>query len=212
MKIAFLHTLDANIKLFNPYIEAYLPGILVHHYVDESLLKNAMSHGVESVREDVSQAVKKLIENGFNTIICSCSTIGALAEEVNVSSDICVLRVDRPMAEATVGYSKVLILAAVESTFEPSIHLLQQVNKAMDLVIDTELVEGAWAYYAAGNTEGYIKSIKDYLMALPPRFSNEYDVILLAQASMAPALSDIKKESRLPIYSSPELCLQYLQA
>jgi len=213
MKIAFLHTLEANVSLFNPYIAAYLPGVPVHHCVQEHLLKGAMLHGTESVREDVNQAVKALVQQGFDTIICSCSTIGGLAEEVTVSSGISVLRVDRPMAEATLGYSKILLLAAVESTFEPSMRLLREVNKAIDLTVDTTLIEGAWQYYSIGDTEGYIKSIAEYLMTLKSSsICDEYDVILLAQASMAPALRYIKKSSQPPIYSSPELCLQYLQS
>ncbi|WP_022942304.1 hypothetical protein [Psychromonas hadalis] len=76
MKVAFLHTLNANIDLFTPYIDRYLPNIEIQHFVSEDLLKNAMQFGVEHVRQDVNKVINDIAKHKADIIICSCSTIG----------------------------------------------------------------------------------------------------------------------------------------
>ena len=209
MKIAFLYTLEANKVLFHPYIDQYLAdkSVTISHHVNEQLLKQAMADGLTSnVVNLVQREVQEIALTGADIIICTCSTIGDAAEQ---TMDITarVIRVDRPMAENAVLNSSIHVLAALESTIEPTLKLLEQCAKLLKQspAITCEVIPGAWKYYAAGDTVSYAKAIAKHIE------HNDFpgDSIILAQASMAPAIQYIEQGS-VPILSSPALCCQYL--
>ena len=209
MKIAFLYTLEANKILFRPYIAQYLAdnSVTISHYVNEQLLKQAMADGLTPyVISQVQQEIQKIAKTGADIIICTCSTIGDAAEQTaNLTAR--VIRVDRPMAERAVQNSKVHVLAALESTIEPTLELLQQcakqLNQSPEIAFD--VIPGAWQYYADGDAVSYVKTIANHIE------HNEFsgDTIVLAQASMAPAVEYVQHRPTT-ILSSPTLCCQYL--
>ncbi|MGF1874464.1 hypothetical protein L4D77_03910 [Photobacterium frigidiphilum] len=226
MNICFLYTLQANEVLFKPYIDKYLKElpVTISHHTNERLLQNAMEDGLtEQVANDVQQTITEIAksntESNVDIIICTCSTIGDLAEKTpNISAKI--IRVDRPMAEAAVQHDNILVLAALSSTLKPTVELLHSVNtegktsKHLDQpttkpknlpFIQTELVPKAWPYYFAGNTEMYARIIAAHINAV----KTKPDIVVLAQASMAPAVQYCN-ESSFEILTSPELCLRYL--
>ncbi|MDX1304383.1 hypothetical protein [Photobacterium sp.] len=211
MKIAFLHTLSSNINLFKPYINQYLSNtdrsftVEVNHHLHEELLKEAMTTGITpELRNNVIRSIETIAKQGVDVIVCTCSTIGAMAEETQING--CrILRVDRPMAEATVQYQRVLVLAAVASTLDPSLNLLEQVRGSHSTHIDSALVPDAWAFYFAEDYENYARTIARYISTIEAK----YDVIMLAQASMTPAVAYCQPSSA-SILTSPETCLQYL--
>jgi len=222
MNIAFLHTLKANEVLFKQYIDKYLKDlpVTVSHFTNERLLQNAIKDGLtEQVATDVQQSITEIAAGNADIIICTCSTIGYLAEKTpNISTQ--VIRVDRPMAEAAIQHNTILVLAALSSTLTPTVELLHSVNTAIKTdnhpdqaitqrkklpVIHTELVPKAWPYYAAGNTEMYARTIAAHINAI----TTKPDIVLLAQASMAPAALYCH-ENTFEILTSPEMCLSYL--
>ncbi|MCQ1059705.1 hypothetical protein LRP52_27220 [Photobacterium sp. ZSDE20] len=209
MKIAFLYTLDANKALFRPYIERYLANntATITHHVNEQLLSKAMEAGLtHTVTKLVQQAIRDIEAEGADIIICTCSTIGDAAEQTpNINSR--VIRVDRPMAEQAVSARKVHVLAALESTIEPTLTLLKQCGQQQGTSPDISyaVIPNAWPHYANGDADSYAKVIAKYV----ERESNRYDNIVLAQASMAPAIAYINKPPA-PVLSSPELCCQYI--
>ncbi|EAS45198.1 hypothetical protein C9J48_09120 [Photobacterium profundum] len=222
MNICFLYTLKANEALFKPYIDRYLkdPSVTISHHTNERLLQNAMEDGLtEQVTNDVQQTITEIAESNVDIIICTCSTIGDLAEKTpNVSAK--VIRVDRPMAEAAIQHDNILVLAALSSTLTPTVELLHSVNTEVETskhldqptaqrkkqpFIQTELVPKAWPYYFAGNTEMYARTIAAHINAVKTKPT----VIVLAQTSMAPAIQYCN-ESSFEILTSPELCLRYL--
>lgn len=218
MNIAFLYTLKANQALFKPYIDKYLQGfpVTVSHHCNEGLLQNAMENGLtEQVVNDVQQSITEIAASNAEIIVCTCSTIANLAEKTpNISAK--VIRVDRPMAEAAIQYNNILVLAALPSTLTPTVELLRSVNSEIETdnhpgqdkkqpSIRTELVAKAWPYYVAGNREMYARTIAAHINAI----QSKPDVVLLAQASMAPAALYCNKNT-FEILTSPEMCLSYL--
>ena len=209
MKIAFLYTLEANKKLFRPYIAQYLAikNVTISHHVNEQLLKQAMTDGLTpDVINHVQQEIQNIAKTGADIIICTCSTIGDAAEQTaNITAR--VIRVDRPMAEQAVLDSKIHVLAALESTIEPTLELLQQCAKQLKQSpeITYTVIPGAWQYYADSDTVSYAKAIAKYI----ERNEISDDTIVLAQASMATAVEYIQHWPT-PVLSSPTLCCQYL--
>lgn len=218
MNIAFLYTLKANQALFKPYIDKYLKNlpVTVSHHTNEGLLQNAMKDGLTAqVTNDVQQAITEIAANNADIIICTCSTIGDLAEKTpNIASK--VLRVDRQMAEAALQHNNILVLAALASTLTPTVELLHAINSEITTdkhpdqtlpqpVIATQLISAAWPYHTAGDTEMYARTIAAHINTL----TTKADIVLLAQASMAPAIQYCNKTS-FAILTSPEMCLGYL--
>ena len=132
-------------------------------------------------------------------MLCTCSTIGGVAEAAAARSGVPVLRVDRPMAaEAVAAGSRVVVLAALESTLAPTVALVEEEADRAGRPVDvrTVLVEGAWARFEADDTAGYVRRVADAADAVTGA-----DVIVLAQASMAPA--GPLTTARVPVLSSP---------
>src|SRR3954471_19002067 len=111
------------------------------------------------------------------------------------------MRIDRPIAEQAVASGRrILVLAALRSTLAPTVALLQQVAASTQRspTIVEVLNESAWQLFAAGEQHAYAEAIARTIenSALPA------DVVLLAQASMAPA-SELVRDLGIVVLSSP---------
>jgi hypothetical protein len=92
------------------------------------------------------------------------------------------------------------VAATVSTTLEPTLELLSQAAAEAGAEVDLRPVvyDGARDKLMAGDTENYVRIIADGLH----RTALESDVIVLAQASMAPAL-EACADIEVPILTSP---------
>lgn len=205
--IGFLHTAAVHVAVFDALVEELDPGARAVTVVDEALLDDARRCGVadDEVVAGVARAIDALIGGGATAILCTCSTIGGTAEIVGRRRDIDVVRVDRAMAERAVGIGgRILVLAALASTLEPTVSLLSEVAAARGAapVVEVRVVEGAWSRFEVGDQEGYRALVADAIA----RAGDEVDVVVLAQASMAGAADLV--EVGVPVLSSPRLAVE----
>ncbi|MET8532185.1 aspartate/glutamate racemase family protein [Streptomyces sp. NPDC005065] len=196
MTLALLHTSPVHVPVFEVLRDADHPGLALRHLVHEDLLARARDAGPDAVRGEVEALLAGAVAEGATAVLCTCSTIGGVAESVAESLGVPVLRVDRPMAAAAVTWDRVVILAAIDDTLPPTLALLAEEagNRCVD--IRTVLVDGAWARFRAGDRDGYL----DLVAAAADRVTDA-DVIVLAQASMADAAT--RTATRIPVLSSP---------
>lgn len=204
-KLAFLHTLRANVTVFEDLLRADGYDCEVAHSVDESVLKEILATGQVDggVTDRIREGIAKLKADGADLVVCTCSSIGAVAEEMNDSEAIEVQRIDRAMADEAVGIGDRIVLAAsLSTTLSPTRALLnssaQRLGKAIS--IKEVVISDAWDRYERGDHAGYIDEIAKALM-------EEFeagDVIVLAQASMAEAAL-LVSDCPIPILSSPSL-------
>lgn len=204
-KLAFLHTLDANIAVFNKSVEECGYDVEVAHRVNKSVLKDTMKlgHVDASIADRIRAEISELRDDGADVVVCTCSSIGAVAEEMNETETIEVQRIDRAMADRAVGIGDRIVLAAsLSSTLGPTRELLessaQRLGKSVS--IKEVVISSAWDRYVAGDITGYIEEVAK---AMTAQF-NEGDVIVLAQASMADAAL-LVSDSPIQILSSPKL-------
>jgi glutamate racemase len=201
--LAFLHTAAVHIATFDELARSLDSAIPVRHEVRETLLSDVRAAGVvtEAVRSAVADTVRALAREGAKVIVCTCSTIGGVAESVVVSARVSVMRIDRPMAELAVASEKrVLAMAALQSTLEPTLALLHQVAAAMkrEVSIEAVLCPEAWRRFEAGDSAGYARVIAQDI----ERCARPGDIVVLAQASMAPAEA-LVQHLGIPVLSSP---------
>ncbi|OYD71061.1 aspartate/glutamate racemase family protein [Rhodococcus sp. OK302] len=203
--IGFLHTSAVHVPTFDGLTHQTWPLLATIHVVDETLLTQARAEGPEATRTAVLARLNELNYHGADIVCCTCSTIGDIAEQAEI--DLPVFRVDRPMARRAVALGpRIGVVAALESTLKPTRDLIAQEAEAASIAISVELVVAghSWSLFEAGDMEGYIRVITESALALEGRV----DVIVLAQASMAPAERHLIGLS-VPILSSPRLAVEH---
>ncbi|MGX5187406.1 aspartate/glutamate racemase family protein [Streptomyces avermitilis] len=193
--LALLHTSPAHVPVFDALRDEGHPGLELTHFVAGELLARARAEGPEAVADEVRAALDRAVAAGAGAVLCTCSTIGAVAEAAG--ADVPVLRVDRPMAAAAVAAGpRIVVVATVESTLEPTVALVEEEAAGRPVDIRTLLVADAWARFEAGDTDGYVRAVAEAADTVA-----DADAIVLAQASMAPAQH--LTTTTVPVLSSP---------
>ncbi|NUK62415.1 aspartate/glutamate racemase family protein [Streptomyces lunaelactis] len=194
--LALLHTSPVHVPVFDALRDEDHPGLTLRHLVHEDLLARAGEDGPEAVAPAVAAVLAGAVAQGATVVLCTCSTIGAVAEASAADLGVPVLRVDRPMAAAAAERRRIVVVAAVVSTLEPTAALIRE--EAVDRIVElrTLLVEGAWERFEAGDRDGYLDAVAAAVDEV-----READVIVLAQASMADAAA--RTATAVPVLSSP---------
>ena len=200
-RIGFLHTGAANVDTFTRLLAEIDPDAIGAHVLDEALLDDARRLGVNDpgLAERVGARLREVAE-GSDAVLCTCSSIGAVAEAMSQSLGLPALRVDRPMAAAAVQTgARIGVVAAVESTLGPTRELLQQEARSQGRAVSlVEIVCGdAWSAFESGDLDAYL----DQIAACADRLAPSVDVVVLAQASMAPAADRCTTDR--PVLTSP---------
>ncbi|MET9778304.1 aspartate/glutamate racemase family protein [Streptomyces sp. NPDC006367] len=197
--LALLHTSPVHVPVFDALRDEAHPGLALRHHVDAGLLDRARREGPQAVGADVLAVLRRAVAEGARAVLCTCSTVGGVAEEAADGAGVPVLRVDRPMAAAAVAAGpRVVVLAALESTLAPTRALVEEEARRAGRPVEvrTLLVEGAWPCFEAGDTDRYAR-----LVAAEADRADDVDAIVLAQASMAPARR--LTTTRVPVLASP---------
>lgn len=201
--LAFLHTSPVHVPTFRALLADLAPEIPARHVVDESLLSDACSVGeaTPALRKRIKGTLLALEELGAVVVVCTCSTIGAVVEELNRSMSATMLRIDRPMAqEAVARGSRIVVAATLSTTLVPTRELIlsaaSQAHKQVE-IIDL-LCDTAWSYFEQGNQQAYLQEVARQVQSAAALG----DVIVLAQASMARA-SEFYADLLVPVLTSP---------
>jgi len=200
--LALLHTSPAHVPVFDALRDEDHQGLELRHFVDEDLLARARREGPEAVAGAVRDVLDAAVAEGARAVLCTCSTIGGVAETAGARVGVPVLRGDRPMAAAAVAAGpRVVVAATLESTLEPTVALVEEEGRCFGhpvglLEVRTLLVEDAWTRFEAGDTEGCARLVADAVDAVTGA-----DAIILAQGSMAPAQH--LTTTAIPVLSSP---------
>ncbi|MEO8155211.1 MAG: Asp/Glu/hydantoin racemase [Rhizobacter sp.] len=207
--IAFLHTSPAHVVTFGALMQTLAPDLRVSHSVREDLLADAQKEGIDSTPliARVREALAEVAATGAAVVVCTCSTLGAIAESTDTGGAFHSSRIDRAMADEAVRHGpKVLLVAALQSTLAPTAALLQSSADRLgtSIELDSLVVEGAWSHFQAGRHGDYI----DAIAAAVARAAVRADIIVLAQASMAPA-ADLLGQRGVIALTSPRLGVQH---
>lgn len=178
------------------------------HLVDESLLRDARQHGhdAKEVVARVHDAVRGAAAKGARVVICTCSTVGNAAESTPTHGQFTAMRIDRAMADAAARCGpRVLVVAALQSTLAPTAALVHDSARRLQLPIEVSehAIPGAWEQFERGDMAAYYGEISRAVRKLLPG----PNVVVLAQASMAPAAAQLQS-CTVPVLSSPELGLR----
>ena len=201
--LSFLHTSPVHIQTFRTLLDELAPDIPTRHVVDESLLDEACATGkvTPALRQRVKETVLAMVDLGARVLLCTCSTIGAVVEELNGQMSAVMLRIDRPMAEEAVARGpRIIVAATLATTLIPTRELISSVAGAArkEVQVMDLLCEEAWNHFERGDQVAYLQEVADQLQ----RAAALGDVIVLAQASMARA-SEFYADLPVPVLTSP---------
>lgn len=194
--ITFLHTAGINVKRFEDLVRKYNTDIEIKHFVNEDLLRFALTHN-RANSEEFRAEVQKIKNEPAGMIVCTCSSYGDECDRLEG-----IERIDKPVAEYLVSnYQNIGLAYTAKSTVASSLNLLTQVAESLHKSIS--IIEydctGCWKYLEQGDTDRYEKEIAAIIEQKP----SPAEVIFLAQASMENArhhLHSFDKE----VLSSPE--------
>lgn len=198
--LVFVHTAPALAEVFDGLLAECAPDIPARHVMRPELLEDALAAGA------LTKAALLEAAEGARLVLCTCSTVGPGAEDAARESAVPILRVDRPMAEEAVrAGSRVTVAATLATTLGPTADLIARAARAAgrSVEIETVVFEGARAAFVAGDAEAYEQSVADGLR----QAAQAADAIVLAQASMTPALAHCA-DLDIPLLSSPRSGLE----
>lgn len=191
--------------------------------VDAGLLERARAgEPADSLARDLRTAVADLASAGASVVVCTCSTLGPLAERIGRDGPVPVLRVDRPMADRAVRTPpdrlgepvRVLVVIALGSTLGSTTDLLVECATTAGRAVDLAVLrcDSAWPLFEAGHPEAFVESVADAVRTAvaPPGEGQRAraDVVVLAQASMA-AAADRLAGLGVPVLASPRAAVRH---
>jgi Asp/Glu/hydantoin racemase len=211
-KLGLVHTSATLVPVFAQLCKEKLPNVEVFNIADDSLVKGIIASG--SLTAQISRRVASYLESaelaGADYIMVTCSSIGPAVEAAAKFIAVPVLRVDQPMADKAVQTGKRIgVIATLRTTLEPTADLIsRRAQKAgKQIEVTSKLCEGAFDALMSGDAATHDAKVTSALKAL----SQQVDVIVLAQASMARVVDGLApKDKRVPILASPGLAVDYL--
>src|SRR6185436_8033647 len=140
--LTFLHTAESNVTAVSTLMSELAPDIPIRHHLAAELLAEAVKAG--TVTDAVAAGVRARLADaaaGAAVVVCTCSTIGAVAEAANGTLPAPVQRIDRAMAEAAVAKGRrILVAACVASTVGPTSDLIAKVAREAGRPADIRVV------------------------------------------------------------------------
>ncbi|MEN6562262.1 MAG: aspartate/glutamate racemase family protein [Christensenella sp.] len=143
-------------------------------------------------------------------IVCTCSSIGDVADACAATSEIPILRIDYPLVSKALETSdRIAVLATLRSTLLPTTSLLERVARENGRKIQVEsiLINGAMDAMRAGKMDQAVALVLD--VALDAQKRN--GVLMMAQASFDLMRGSIQPKLSVPMLVSPPLCAEYIR-
>ena len=208
-KLAILHTTLATTTTIPAMIrELYPDEFDIVNVLDDSLLNDIKCSGrmSASVIERFIQYACIAKNNGSDALLLACSSLGKAADIARELLDIPLYKIDEPMADQAVeSGNNILVLGTVKSTLEPTSDLIRSKRKSQEQSVTCILIPDVFELYEI-DRERHDQKIAEVIQ----EHWNTYDVIVLAQASMANAIQYIT-QGREKIVTSLPLGLKQLQ-
>ena len=209
-----IHTVASLVATFNGLMGELMPGVPVFHLVDESLLTVTRREGritPQTMRRLLGHAAA-MQDLGVAALLVTCSSVGPAAEAVRPFLEIPVVRVDEAMAEEAVrAGSRIGVIATLRSTLEPTRELIDRTSATLGTrnSVLASLCDGAFEAASRGDTEKHDDLVADGIA----RLAGQVDVLVLAQASMARALTRLGADApSIPVLTSPRSAVQRLRS
>lgn len=209
-RLGLVHTVSKLAPTFAELAGELLPGVEAVVIADELLLKRTVRDGAvdDLTRDRLRGHIAALADFGVDAVLVTCSSVGAVVDDLARQADVPVLRVDRAMAEHAVALGSTIgVLATLPTTLVPTTELVEATAReaGRPVTVVSRLCEGAFAALDRGDGARHDAIIAEEL----DRLAAEVDVVVLAQASMA-RIAAARPAGGTRVLSSPRLAMERL--
>ncbi|MEH6781924.1 MAG: hypothetical protein V7618_10225 [Rhodoglobus sp.] len=212
VKIALISATPLAIAPAAAAVSAAIPNSTVWNLLDDRLLSDLKLQG--EINAPLAARMDVLIESalagGADGILLTCSQYGVRADYRDRATDgVAVFSADGPLFEDTVALSpaSVLLLASLESAAEDSTARLSAAFTAAGAApsIHSIVVPAAAKPLA-------VAELAAHLGGAISEVSEPYDVVVLAQYSLAPAAEALRDQITVPVLDGPSAAASRLRA
>ncbi|MFV0431220.1 MAG: aspartate/glutamate racemase family protein [Alphaproteobacteria bacterium] len=209
-KVALFHTSIATVEIMKSLLAQKCPQVEVIHIIEESMIKDVMQSKeiTTAIQARITHYVQAAEAAGCHIFMTACSSIGKVVEDCQSLTSMKLGRIDTAMIEEALDIGGCIsVLATVETTLKPTMEYIQRLAKAKggDIQIDSHLIPHAFEALLAGDISKHNQLVQKTLQNVLAHS----DVVVLAQASMAQAVSS-ELTSNIPLLTSPELGISQL--
>lgn len=203
-KVVTIHTSFVSVDYLSSLFRELIPEVQLHNIVDDSLLSEIVANGgvTPNVVQRYCAYSLQAQAIGADLIFNQCSSAGFAADLASKLVNIPILKIDQAMAEEAVLLgNKIVVVATVASTINPSMVLVERAAKASNksVTVSSYLVDGALDILMKEKDQ---KKHNDFVLSALQQLSHSYDVIVLAQGSMVVLLDELYQIS-VPVLTSP---------
>lgn len=200
-KITVIHTTPATVSSIPKLIYEEFPDFIIVNILDDSLLNDIKLNG-SMTKQVLKRFIKYSIiaeENDSDALLLACSSLGEAGDIARSILKIPVYKIDEPMAKTALALGKnILVLGTVKSTLKPTTDLIKRSINTSFQTVSSIFIEDAFDVLLGDKTrhDKMIASVIDAQI-------NTYDVIVLAQASMADAKKYVSSANQKILTSLP---------
>lgn len=211
-QIGLLHTVGFLADMFRKLFLETIPDVKSFHIVDEGILKQLMENDglTPAIVRRVAIQASLLMESGADLVLFTCSSTSPAVDTVRNLIDIPVMKIDDPLADKAIECGrKIGVITTVKTTLKPSIDLIHSraAEKGKSVEIISTLETEAFQARLNGNFGEHDRIVKGAI----DKLSEQCDVIILAQASMAHMVEQTQGSCDIPVLASPKLCMSALK-
>jgi Asp/Glu/hydantoin racemase len=209
-RIALLHTGAVVIPMAGEFVARELPDVTAINYLDDRIVADLGDpERARSVPARIGELAQAAVDAGAEAILLTCSSISELAAGTSERIGVPILRIDEAMAdEAVATGDRIAVLATLATTSGPTTRLIEEraALAGRNPSITSVVIDGAFSAVSSGD-----RPTHDRLVAAAiERAAADADVVVLAQASMASAASNVDVD--VPVLTSLESGVKRLRS
>lgn len=210
--IALIHTVKTVATSFDQTLKDFVgEEVKVHNLWDDFLANNPNEIGYFSIenRNRLFNDIKAAEMTGADMIVVTCSTLTPTVNLIRPFIKVPLIAIDDAMGRKAVTYGdKILVLASAGSTEVPMRDKLNAEAAALGKTVQIDFKANAEAFKAMKAVQ---MDVHDALFLEMAKDIKGYDCVVLAQASMAHLDKKIEEICKIPVLSSPTLCLEQVK-
>ncbi|MBR0161943.1 MAG: hypothetical protein IJQ02_11770 [Oscillospiraceae bacterium] len=184
------------------------PEIQICNLVDDTIVSSIAKNGnvvPTSIFARMCDYCRIAEDIGADAMLLTCSSISEAIDVARPLVNIPLFKIDEPMMEEAVRIAdrKIGVAASLRTTLNPSCRQLEKKiwEAGKKITVVEGLCNGAFEAFSAGDVATHDTIVRETVVSL----LESCDLVVLAQASMATAVSSLPPEQRQRVLSSPEL-------
>lgn len=210
--IALIHTVKTVANSFEQKLKDYVgEPVKIHNLWDDFLANNPNEIGEFTIenRCRLYNDIKSAEMTGADMIVVTCSTLTPVVNMIRPFVRVPLIAIDDAMGRKAVTCGeRILVLATAGSTEGPMREKLNAEAAKLGKSIQIDFQANAEAFQAMKAVQ--MERHDAILLDMAKNISG-YDCVVLAQASMAHLDQKIEAICKIPVLSSPGLCLEQVK-